>query len=77
MSVGDLVNAVLIALDWLVLGYFVLVNGMVSPSCSSRRPGSMRRHRQDVWGENRWRVLSSEVAPTVSTWRPPTTRRSR
>jgi cellulose synthase/poly-beta-1,6-N-acetylglucosamine synthase-like glycosyltransferase len=65
MSVGDLLEAVLVGLDWVVLGYFVLVNGMLSLLLVSAA-WEMRRHRQDVWGENRWRVLSSEVAPTVS-----------
>ena len=26
----------------------------------------MRAHRADVWGEDRWRLLSSEVAPLIS-----------
>ena len=30
MSIGDLASGSLIGLDWLVLGYFVLVNGMLT-----------------------------------------------
>jgi cellulose synthase/poly-beta-1,6-N-acetylglucosamine synthase-like glycosyltransferase len=30
----------------------------------------MRAHRLDVWRENRWRVLSSEVTPTISVLAP-------
>ena len=69
MSIGDLASGGLVGLDWLVLGYFVLVNGMLTILLVSAA-WEMRRHRQDVWGENRWRVLSSEVAPTVSVLAP-------
>ena len=65
MRLGDALQGVLGALDWVVLAYFLLVNGMLTLLLVSAA-WEMRRHRQDVWGTNRWRVLSSEVAPTVS-----------
>jgi cellulose synthase/poly-beta-1,6-N-acetylglucosamine synthase-like glycosyltransferase len=65
VSLADVANAALVGLDWLVLVYFVLVNGMLTLLLVSAA-WEMRRHRQDVWGANRWRVLSSEVAPTIS-----------
>ena len=69
MSLADVVHVVLVALDWLVLGYFVLVNGTLTVLLVSAA-WEMRRHRQGVWGENRARVLSSEVAPTISVLAP-------
>ena len=49
----------------MVLGYFVLVNGALAALLISAAV-EMRAHRLDVWRENRWRVLSSEVTPTIS-----------
>ena len=65
MSLEDLVVGVLVGLNVAILVYFVLVNVMlVLLLCSAAL--EMRAHRLDVWRESRWRVLSSEVAPTIS-----------
>ena len=69
MSAGDVLEALLIGLDWLILGYFVAVNGAVALLLGSAAV-EMRAHRLDVWRETRWRVLSSEVAPTISVLAP-------
>ena len=48
------------------------------PRCCISAAIEMRAHRLDVWRENRWRVLSSEVdADDLASWRRPTTRRAR
>lgn len=65
MNVGDLANVVLTGLDWVILGYFVLVNTALTTLLVSAAI-EMRAHRRDVWGEDRWRLLSSEVAPQIS-----------
>jgi cellulose synthase/poly-beta-1,6-N-acetylglucosamine synthase-like glycosyltransferase len=62
VSVAD---TLLGALDWAVLGYFLVVNVTLTVLLLSAG-WEMRAHRRDVWGENRWRLLSSEVAPTIS-----------
>jgi len=65
MSVGDLLVGVLVGLNIAILAYFVLVNlALVTLLASAAL--EMRAHRLDVWRESRWRVLSSEVAPTIS-----------
>lgn len=65
MSVEDAVLFVLVALNVAILGYFLLVNlALVTLLASAAL--EMRAHRLDVWRESRWRVLSSEVAPTIS-----------
>jgi cellulose synthase/poly-beta-1,6-N-acetylglucosamine synthase-like glycosyltransferase len=63
------VNDVLAALDYATLGYFLLVNGALALLLSSAAV-EMRSHRLDVWRENRWRVLSSEITPTISVLAP-------
>ncbi len=65
MSVEDIVVGILVGLNAAILAYFVLVNlALVSLLVSAAL--EMRAHRLDVWRESRWRVLSSEVAPTIS-----------
>jgi cellulose synthase/poly-beta-1,6-N-acetylglucosamine synthase-like glycosyltransferase len=61
----DVVHVVLESLDWAILGYFFLVNTMLTVLLVSAAL-EMRAHRRDVWGEDRWRLLSSEVAPVIS-----------
>ena len=56
-------------LDWLILGYFVVVNLALATLLISATI-EMRAHRLDVWRENLWRVLSSEVTPTISVLAP-------
>jgi cellulose synthase/poly-beta-1,6-N-acetylglucosamine synthase-like glycosyltransferase len=63
--IGDAVELVLETLNWVILGYFLLVNGALVALLVSAAI-EMRAHRLDVWRENRWRVLSSEVTPTIS-----------
>src|SRR3712207_9427063 len=46
-------------------GYFVLVNGMLTLLIASAGL-ELRGNRLLAWRENRWRLLSSEVAPTIS-----------
>jgi cellulose synthase/poly-beta-1,6-N-acetylglucosamine synthase-like glycosyltransferase len=67
--VSDVVNALIVSLDWLILGYFLAVNAGLATLLVSAAI-EMRRHRLDVWRENRWRVLSSEVTPTISVLAP-------
>jgi cellulose synthase/poly-beta-1,6-N-acetylglucosamine synthase-like glycosyltransferase len=67
--IADVLQAVLVGLDWLILGYFVVVNGTLALLLASAAV-EMRAHRLDVWRETRWRVLSSEVAPTISVLAP-------
>jgi cellulose synthase/poly-beta-1,6-N-acetylglucosamine synthase-like glycosyltransferase len=69
VSAPDIAHAVLVGLDWFVLGYFLLVNTALAGLLLSAAI-EMRAHRLDVWRESRWRVLSSEVAPTVSVLAP-------
>ncbi|WP_053227784.1 glycosyltransferase family 2 protein [Solirubrobacter soli] len=63
--IGDAVEFVLSTLNWVILGYFFLVNGVLAALLVSAAI-EMRAHRLNVWRENRWRVLSSEVTPTIS-----------
>ncbi len=69
MTFGDLVTLLLVVLDWAILAYFLLVNGMLALLFASAAI-ELRSHRLDVWRENRWRVLSSEVTPTISVLSP-------
>jgi cellulose synthase/poly-beta-1,6-N-acetylglucosamine synthase-like glycosyltransferase len=69
MSLGDLFEAVLVGFNWFILAYFVAVNGLLALLLGSAAV-EMRAHRLDVWRESRWRVLSSEVAPTISVLAP-------
>jgi cellulose synthase/poly-beta-1,6-N-acetylglucosamine synthase-like glycosyltransferase len=65
MSVEDVVLFVLTALNVAILAYFLIVNLTLVTLLGSAAL-EMRAHRLDVWRESRWRVLSSEVAPTIS-----------
>ena len=65
MSLEDLVLGVLTGLNVAILAYFLLVNLCLAVLLVSAAL-EMRAHRLDVWRESRWRVLSSEVAPTIS-----------
>lgn len=69
MTVADVVDTVLAVLAWAVLAYFLVVNGALSALLVAAA-GELRAHRLAVWRENRWRVLSSEVAPTISVLAP-------
>jgi cellulose synthase/poly-beta-1,6-N-acetylglucosamine synthase-like glycosyltransferase len=56
---------VLSSFEWMVLGYFLLVNGfyLMLLVCASLE---MRRHLVRIREETRWRVHRSRAAPTVS-----------
>jgi cellulose synthase/poly-beta-1,6-N-acetylglucosamine synthase-like glycosyltransferase len=58
-------DAVLIGLQWFVLGYFVLVNAFLILLLAMAAV-DLRRQRLDVWQEGRWRLLGSDVAPMIS-----------
>jgi cellulose synthase/poly-beta-1,6-N-acetylglucosamine synthase-like glycosyltransferase len=60
-----MIDLVVTVLQWGVLAYFVLVNGLLTLLLVSAAL-EMRAHRLEVWRENRWRILSSEVAPSIS-----------
>ncbi|MEA2288509.1 MAG: hypothetical protein QOD55_506 [Solirubrobacteraceae bacterium] len=58
-------NAALEALQWAILAYFVIVNGALTLHSLSAA-GDVRRHRLDAWQESRWRLLRSNLTPTIS-----------
>ncbi|HEY8581725.1 MAG TPA: glycosyltransferase [Capillimicrobium sp.] len=62
---ADLARTVLVDLQWVVLGYFLLVNGFYAFLFVSSAL-EMRRHLEATWQEGRWRLLGSEAAPRIS-----------
>ena len=65
MSMGEIAALLLVGMEWAVLGYFLLVNGtyglqLVAASLE------MRAHLLRSSGESRWRMLGSQLAPTIS-----------
>lgn len=65
MSAADYAELVLVRLEWAILVYFLCVNGGYVVLLLSAMV-EMRAHASLVRGENRWRVLGSPVAPTIS-----------
>jgi cellulose synthase/poly-beta-1,6-N-acetylglucosamine synthase-like glycosyltransferase len=63
--VGDVAETVLVALQWVVLGYFLIVNGFLVVLLAMAAI-ELRRQRLDVWQEVRWRLLGSDVAPLIT-----------
>jgi cellulose synthase/poly-beta-1,6-N-acetylglucosamine synthase-like glycosyltransferase len=63
--VGDVLDAVLVGLQWFVLGYFLVVNAFLILLLAMAAI-DLRRQRLDVWQEGRWRLLGSDVAPVIS-----------
>ncbi|MFN2506590.1 MAG: glycosyltransferase [Acidimicrobiales bacterium] len=66
---ADLARAVLVTFDWVVLGYFLVVNGvylllLVSASLEMRTQVLLER------AERRWRLLQSGIVPTISVLAP-------
>lgn len=61
----ELAKLILVRLDWAILVYFLLVNGLygVLLVAASRE---IREYLLRVRGESRWRVLGSRVAPSIS-----------
>ncbi|MGI8983855.1 MAG: glycosyltransferase family 2 protein [Acidimicrobiales bacterium] len=66
---GDFARAVLITFDWVVLGYFLVVNTVYLLLLASAAV-EMRGHLLTARAERRWRVLQSDVAPTISVLAP-------
>ena len=62
---GQFARAVLVTFDWVVLGYFVLVNALYLLLLLSAA-WEMRNHLLLERAERRWRVLQSDIAPTIS-----------
>ena len=65
MTAGDLARDVLLALNVVFLGYFLIVNSFYAALLVSATV-ELWIHVRQVRGESRWRVLGSNVAPTVS-----------
>jgi cellulose synthase/poly-beta-1,6-N-acetylglucosamine synthase-like glycosyltransferase len=62
---ADVAEFILAALQWFVLGYFLLVNAFLVLLLAMAAV-DLRRQRLDVWQEGRWRLLGSDVAPVIS-----------
>jgi cellulose synthase/poly-beta-1,6-N-acetylglucosamine synthase-like glycosyltransferase len=60
-----MLESVLVGLNWLILGYFLLVNGFLLLLLATAAI-ELRGQRLDVWQEGRWRLLGSDVAPVIS-----------
>jgi cellulose synthase/poly-beta-1,6-N-acetylglucosamine synthase-like glycosyltransferase len=60
-----MLESVLVGLNWLILGYFLLVNGFLLLLLAMAAI-ELRDQRLDVWQEGRWRLLGSDVAPVIS-----------
>ena len=53
------------AVQWAILAYFVLVNGALTLLSLSAALDT-RRHRLDAYHESRWRLLGSNLTPSIS-----------
>ncbi len=62
-------GSALIDIGWVVLGYFVVVNGFYAVLLALAVV-DMRRHRLTVRGAPLWRLLASEAAPSLSVLTP-------
>lgn len=60
-----MMRLILNRLDWAILFYFLIVNGFYLALLVAAAV-EMRRHLQKVWGESRWRILGSEITPSLS-----------
>ena len=56
-------------IEWVVLVYFLLVNSVYAITLLSAAR-EMREHKRSIWGEDIYRLVSSEVSPTVSVLAP-------
>ncbi|MBA3645246.1 MAG: glycosyltransferase family 2 protein [Gemmatimonadaceae bacterium] len=61
----EIISAVIMRAEFVVLAYFVLVNGWYLVLLVSAFL-EMRRHMAHISGESRWRLLSSALSPTIS-----------
>jgi len=66
---GDFATAVLVTFDWVVLGYFLIVNTAYLLLLVSAA-WEMRAHLMLERAERRWRILQSDIAPTISVLAP-------
>src|SRR3712207_3202438 len=62
---GEVATFILVRLEWLILVYFLFVNTFYGVLLASAAL-EMRRHLRRAWHQSRWRLLSSEVAPSVT-----------
>jgi len=62
---GEIARAILVTFNWVILGYFVLVNSVYLLLLLSAA-WEMRSHVLLERAERRWRVLQSDIAPTIS-----------
>jgi cellulose synthase/poly-beta-1,6-N-acetylglucosamine synthase-like glycosyltransferase len=62
---SDIAQAVLVRLESFILVYFLIINTFYLVLLVSAGL-SMRQHLLRVWRENNWRILGSEVAPSLS-----------
>jgi cellulose synthase/poly-beta-1,6-N-acetylglucosamine synthase-like glycosyltransferase len=61
----DVLESLLVGLNWAVLVYFLIVNGFLLLLLLMAAI-DLRSQRLDVWQEGRWRLLGSDVAPVIS-----------
>jgi cellulose synthase/poly-beta-1,6-N-acetylglucosamine synthase-like glycosyltransferase len=61
----DVLESVLVGLNWAILVYFLAVNGFLLLLLAMAAI-DLRSQRLDVWQEGRWRLLGSDVAPVIS-----------
>lgn len=62
---NEVATYILVRLEWLILAYFLFVNTFYAVLLTSAT-FEMRWHLRRGWHQSRWRLLSSEVAPSVS-----------
>lgn len=67
--IAIVVTNVLVFFAWAVFAYFIVVNGFQTALLVSAVT-AMRRHRRQVWEEDRVGLLGSEVSPTISALAP-------
>jgi cellulose synthase/poly-beta-1,6-N-acetylglucosamine synthase-like glycosyltransferase len=66
---ADFAEAVLVTFEWAVLAYFLVVNSVYLLLLVSAG-AEMRTHLHVERSERRWRVLQSDIAPTISVLAP-------
>jgi cellulose synthase/poly-beta-1,6-N-acetylglucosamine synthase-like glycosyltransferase len=65
VSVGEIARTILVDLQWVILGYFVALNGFLL-TLLSLAAIELRRQRAQEALADRWRLLGSDVAPRIS-----------
>lgn len=58
-------SEILVRFEWFILGYFVLVNGFYGVQLVTAAV-MLYLHNARTWRESGWRLLASDVAPTIS-----------